>query len=67
VSVSGTTRKALGGATFATAILGIRDPDGFQIPPATPYAGGKAGTAKSRILITHVVEKEKARPLGSPA
>jgi hypothetical protein len=24
-SVFGTTRKALGGATFATAILGIRD------------------------------------------
>jgi quercetin dioxygenase-like cupin family protein len=39
--------------------------DGFQIPPATPHAGGKAGTAKTRILITYVVEKGK--PLASPA
>jgi quercetin dioxygenase-like cupin family protein len=38
--------------------------DGFQIPPNTPHAGGKAGTAKSRILITYVVEKGK--PLASP-
>jgi quercetin dioxygenase-like cupin family protein len=39
--------------------------DGFQIPPETPHAGGKPGTAKSRILITYVVEKGK--PLASPA
>jgi quercetin dioxygenase-like cupin family protein len=39
--------------------------DGFQIPPATPHAGGKAGDARSRILITYVVEKGK--PLASPA
>ena len=39
--------------------------DGFQIPPNTPHAGGKPGTAKSRILITYVVEKGK--PLASPA
>ena len=39
--------------------------DGFQIPVATPHAGGKAGTAKSRILITYIVEKGK--PLASPA
>jgi quercetin dioxygenase-like cupin family protein len=38
--------------------------DGFQIPPNTPHAGGKPGTAKSRILITYVVEKGK--PLASP-
>jgi quercetin dioxygenase-like cupin family protein len=38
--------------------------DGFQIPPNTPHAGGKAGTAKTRILITYVVEKGK--PLASP-
>jgi len=39
--------------------------DGFQIPPDTPHAGGKPGTAKSRILITYVVQKDK--PLASPA
>lgn len=39
--------------------------DGFQIPPNTPHAGGKAGTAKTRVLITYVVEKGK--PLASPA
>jgi len=39
--------------------------DAFQIPPETPHAGGKAGTAKSRILITYVVLKDK--PLASPA
>ena len=39
--------------------------DAFQIPPETPHAGGKAGTAKSRILITYVVQKDK--PLASPA
>jgi quercetin dioxygenase-like cupin family protein len=38
--------------------------DNFQIPPNTPHAGGKPGTAKSRILITYVVEKGK--PLASP-
>ena len=39
--------------------------DAFQIPPNTPHAGGKAGTAKSRLIITYVVEKGK--PLASPA
>ena len=39
--------------------------DGFQIPPETPHAGGKAGTAKTRVLITYVVQKGK--PLASPA
>jgi quercetin dioxygenase-like cupin family protein len=39
--------------------------DGFQIPPDTPHAGGAPGGAKSRILITYVVEKGK--PLASPA
>jgi len=39
--------------------------DAFQIPPATPHAGGKPGTAKTRILVTYVVEKGK--PLASPA
>jgi quercetin dioxygenase-like cupin family protein len=43
----------------------LKPGDGFQIPPATPHAGGKPGTAKSRILITYVVEKGK--PLASPA
>ena len=35
--------------------------DAFQIPPNTPHAGGKAGTAKTKILITYVVEN---KPLG---
>ena len=39
--------------------------DGFQIPPETPHAGGKPGNAKTRILITYVLEKGK--PLSSPA
>ena len=39
--------------------------DGFQIPPETPHAGGRPGTAKTRILITYVLEKGK--PLASPA
>jgi len=43
----------------------IKAGDGFQIPPNTPHAGGKPGSAKSRILITYVVEKGK--PLASPA
>ena len=43
----------------------IKPGDGFQIPPNTPHAGGKPGSAKSRILITYVVEKGK--PIASPA
>ena len=43
----------------------IKAGDAFQIPPETPHAGGKAGTAKSKILITYVVQKDK--PLASPA
>ncbi len=43
----------------------IKAGDAFQVPADTPHAGGKAGTAKSRILITYVVEKGK--PLASPA
>ena len=43
----------------------LKPGDGFQIPPNTPHAGGKAGDAKSRVLITYVVEKDK--PLASPA
>ena len=39
--------------------------DGFQIPPETPHAGGKPGSAKTRVLITYIVEK--AKPLASPA
>ena len=39
--------------------------DAFQVPANTPHAGGKAGTAKSRLIITYVVEKGK--PLASPA
>ena len=43
----------------------IKAGDAFQIPPETPHAGGKPGDAKSRILITYVVQKDK--PLASPA
>src|SRR4051812_12906510 len=43
----------------------LKPGDGFQIPPNTPHAGGKPGTAKSKILITYVVEKGK--PLATPA
>jgi quercetin dioxygenase-like cupin family protein len=43
----------------------LKPGDGFQVPPVTPHAGGKPGAAKSRILITYVVEKGK--PLASPA
>jgi quercetin dioxygenase-like cupin family protein len=39
--------------------------DAFQIPPETPHAGGKPGSARTRILITYVVQKDK--PLASPA
>ena len=43
----------------------LKPGDGFQIPPNTPHAGGKAGDARTRVLITYVVEKDK--PLASPA
>ena len=43
----------------------VKAGDSFQIPPETPHAGGAAGSAKSRVLITYVVEKGK--PLASPA
>lgn len=43
----------------------LKPGDGFQIPPNTPHAGGKPGDAKTRVLITYVVEKDK--PLASPA
>ena len=39
--------------------------DGFQIPPNTPHAGGKPGTARTRVLVTYILEKGK--PLASPA
>src|SRR5262245_21376649 len=32
----------------------LKPGDGFHIPPETPHAGGKPGTAKTRILITYV-------------
>jgi len=43
----------------------LKPGDGFQIPPSTPHAGGKPGSAKTKVLITYVVEKGK--PLASPA
>ncbi len=43
----------------------LKTGDAFQIPAETPHAGGKPGDAKTRVLITYVVEKGK--PLASPA
>jgi quercetin dioxygenase-like cupin family protein len=43
----------------------VKAGDGFEIPPETPHAGGKPAEAKTRILVTYVVEKGK--PLASPA
>jgi quercetin dioxygenase-like cupin family protein len=43
----------------------LKPGDGFQVPASTPHAGGKPGSAKTRVLITYVVEKGK--PLASPA
>jgi len=39
--------------------------DAFQVPPNTPHAGGKASTAKTRLMVNYIVEKGK--PLASPA
>jgi quercetin dioxygenase-like cupin family protein len=39
--------------------------DSVQIAAETPHGGGKAGDAKTRVLITYVVQKDK--PLASPA
>jgi quercetin dioxygenase-like cupin family protein len=43
----------------------LKPGDGFLIPPNTRHAGGKPGTAKTKILITYVLEKGK--PLATPA
>jgi quercetin dioxygenase-like cupin family protein len=43
----------------------LKPGDAFQVPPATPHAGGKASEMKVRLLSTYVVEKGK--PLASPA
>ena len=43
----------------------VKAGEGFQIPPNTPHAGGKASTMKTRVMITYIVEKGK--PLASPA
>jgi quercetin dioxygenase-like cupin family protein len=43
----------------------IKPGDGFQISPETPHASDKPGEAKSRILVTYIVEKRKPQP--SPA
>ena len=43
----------------------VKAGDFVQIPAETPHAGGKPGDAKTRVLITYVVEKGK--PLASPA
>ena len=43
----------------------LKPGEAFQVPANTPHAGGKAGTAKTRLIITYVVEKGK--PIASPA
>lgn len=43
----------------------LKPGDGFQVPVATPHAGGKSGDAKTVVVSTYVVEKGK--PLASPA
>ena len=43
----------------------LKPGDAFQIPANTPHAGGKPGAARSRLIITYIVEKGK--PLASPA
>ena len=42
----------------------VKAGEGFQVPPETPHAGGKPAEARTRILVTYVVEKGK--PLASP-
>jgi quercetin dioxygenase-like cupin family protein len=39
--------------------------DAVQIPAETAHGGGKAGDARTKVLITYVVQKDK--PLASPA
>jgi quercetin dioxygenase-like cupin family protein len=56
-----------GGGTLAVkghANREIKAGDGFQIPPETPHSV-QNGNARTRVLITYVVEKDK--PLASPA
>jgi quercetin dioxygenase-like cupin family protein len=43
----------------------MKQGDGFQIPVATPHAGGKNGDTKTVVVSTYVVEKGK--PLATPA
>jgi quercetin dioxygenase-like cupin family protein len=47
------------------ATRNLKPGDAFQIPANTPHAGGAAASAKTRLVITYVVEKGK--PLASPA
>ena len=42
----------------------IKPGDAVHIPPETPHAGGAATPARSRLIITYVVEKGK--PLATP-
>lgn len=43
----------------------VKAGDTFQVPAGTPHAGGKPAGAKTRLMITYVVEKGK--PLATPA
>jgi len=43
----------------------LKPGDGFQIPVATPHAGGKPSDKRAVVVSTYVVEKDK--PLASPA
>ncbi|MBI5130202.1 MAG: cupin domain-containing protein [Rhodopseudomonas palustris] len=42
----------------------IKAGEAFQVPPATPHAGGKPSSGKTRLMINYIVEKGK--PLASP-
>jgi hypothetical protein len=58
------------GRWLRTSHTGSRDPwmkagDSVQIAAETAHGGGEAGDAKTRVLVTYVVQKDK--PLASPA
>jgi quercetin dioxygenase-like cupin family protein len=43
----------------------LKTGDGVQIPPETAHAGGEPGDAKTKVLITYVVEIRKAARVSS--
>ena len=47
------------------ATRNLKPGDVVQVPANTPHGGGPALTAKTRLIITYIVEKGK--PLATPA